>query len=126
MPDRRKYRATTLLGEEVRYQFGRRVRRLRRDRDLSQEALAHMAGLDRTYVGGVERGERNLSLVNIGRLAGALGVEPSALMEGSKELSRRPEFSAARSLHSWRRGGSPGSGCGSFGGNATIPPTPSR
>ena len=41
-----------------------------------------MAGLDRTYVSGVERGERNLSLVNICRLAGALGVEPAALMEG--------------------------------------------
>ena len=50
-------RATTLLGEEVRYHFGRRLRRLRRDRDLSQEAVAHMAGLDRTYVSGVERGE---------------------------------------------------------------------
>ena len=79
-------RATTLLGEEVRYHFGRRLRRLRRDRDLSQEAVAHMAGLDRTYVSGVERGERNLSLVNICRLAGALGVEPSALMEGVKGI----------------------------------------
>jgi ribosome-binding protein aMBF1 (putative translation factor) len=68
MTDRRKHRATTLLGEEVRYHFGRRLRRLRRDRDLSQEALAHMAGLDRTYVSGVERGERNPTLVNVSRL----------------------------------------------------------
>ena len=82
MPDRRKHRATTLLGEAVRYHFGPRLRRLRRDRDLSQEAVAHMAGLDCTYVSGVERGERKLSLVNICRLAGALGVEPAALMEG--------------------------------------------
>ena len=82
-------RKTTLLGEEVRYQFGRRLRRLRRDRDLSQEAVAHMAGLDRTYVSGVERGERNFSLVNICRLAGALGVEPSTLMEGVKGI--KPE-----------------------------------
>ena len=79
-------RKTTILGAEARYQFGRRLRRLRRDRDLSQEAVAHMAGLDRTYVSGVERGERNLSLVNICRLAGALGVEPSALMEGVKGI----------------------------------------
>ena len=42
---------------------------------MSQEELAHMAGLDRTYVGGVERGERNLALDNIHRLAAALGVD---------------------------------------------------
>jgi transcriptional regulator with XRE-family HTH domain len=79
-------RKTTILGAEARYQFGRRLRRLRRDRDLSQEAVAHMAGLDRTYVSGVERGERNLSLVNICRLAGALGVEHSAMIEGVKGI----------------------------------------
>jgi transcriptional regulator with XRE-family HTH domain len=78
----RKQRKSTLLGAEVRFQFGRRVRKLRRERDLSQEALGALADLDLTYVGGVERGERNPSLVNICRLAGALGVEPSALMEG--------------------------------------------
>lgn len=82
MPERRKHRATTLLGETVRYHFGRRLRRLRRDRDLSQEAVAHMAGLDRTYVSGVERGERNPTLVNVCRLAGALGVELVVLLDG--------------------------------------------
>jgi transcriptional regulator with XRE-family HTH domain len=75
-------RKSTLLGETVRYHFGRRLRRLRRDRDLSQEALAHLAGLDRTYVSGVERGERNPTLVNVSRLAGALGVEFTVLLEG--------------------------------------------
>ena len=55
---------------------------MRRDRDLSQEALAHMAGLDRTYVSGVERGERNHTLVNVSRLADALGVELADLPEG--------------------------------------------
>jgi transcriptional regulator with XRE-family HTH domain len=75
-------RKSTLLGETVRYHFGRRLRRLRRDRDLSQEALAHLAGLDRTYVSGVERGERNPTLVNVSRLAGALGVELTVLLEG--------------------------------------------
>jgi transcriptional regulator with XRE-family HTH domain len=94
MPDRRKHRATTLLGETVRYHFGRRLRRLRRDRDLSQEALAHMAGLDRTYVSGVERGERNLSLVKFCRLAGALGIEVADLLEGVPPIA--PDAGAAR------------------------------
>ena len=77
-----RQRKTTTLGAAVRYQFGRRLRRLRRDRDISQEALAHLAGLDRTYVSGVERGVRNLSLVNICRLAGALDVPVSMLFDG--------------------------------------------
>lgn len=60
--------------------FGNRVKVLRTDRGLSQEALAHLAGLDRTYVGGVERGERNISLDNIFRLAESLGVRASDLL----------------------------------------------
>lgn len=60
--------------EEIRLAFGRRVRALRQERGLSQEALALRCGLDRTYVGGVERGERNISLVNIHRIARGLGL----------------------------------------------------
>lgn len=60
--------------------FGRAVRILRRQRGLSQEALAELSELDRTYVGSVERGERNLSLINITRLAAALGVRASELL----------------------------------------------
>ncbi|WP_231860802.1 helix-turn-helix domain-containing protein [Microbacterium laevaniformans] len=60
--------------------FGMRVRELRQSAGLSQEQLAHQAGLDRSYVGQVERGERNVSLDNIHRLAEALGVSPGALL----------------------------------------------
>jgi transcriptional regulator with XRE-family HTH domain len=59
--------------------FGARLRFLRLKANFSQEELAHASGLDRTYVGGIERGERNPSLKNIVRLAEALKVEVSAL-----------------------------------------------
>jgi transcriptional regulator with XRE-family HTH domain len=65
--------------EDVLKNFGKRVRVLRIRRGLSQEDLALESGLDRSYVGGVERGERNISLVNIHRIAKALGVPPSKL-----------------------------------------------
>jgi transcriptional regulator with XRE-family HTH domain len=54
---------------------------LRRTRELSQEALAHEAGLHRTFVAHCERQARNISLDNIERLAGALGVEPYELLK---------------------------------------------
>ena len=57
--------------------FGDRVRELRRERGLSQEGLAHIADLDRTYVSGIERGLRNISLDNIHKLANALKVDIS-------------------------------------------------
>jgi DNA-binding XRE family transcriptional regulator len=50
--------------------------------DVSQEEFAHLCGLDRTYVGGVERGERNLSLINIEKLARALKLSISELFRG--------------------------------------------
>jgi transcriptional regulator with XRE-family HTH domain len=64
---------------DVLKRFGQRVRELRLKAGLSQEAFADKCGLDRTYVGGIERGERNLSLKNIYRIADALGVSPKEL-----------------------------------------------
>ncbi len=60
--------------------FGRRVRESREQRELSQEALADLCGLHRTYVGSLERGERNVGLVNIYVLAAALRVPPGDLL----------------------------------------------
>ena len=59
---------------EIQKQFGIRLRALRQGVGLSQEGLAHACDLDRTYIGSVERGERNISLVNIHALATALKV----------------------------------------------------
>lgn len=61
--------------------FGRRVRQLRTERALSQEELAELAGVHRNYIGGVERGERNIALINIHGIAKALGVSPAELFE---------------------------------------------
>lgn len=57
-----------------RARLGERVRELRRAKGVSQEELAHVAGLDRSYVGAVERGERNLGVDNLWRLADALEI----------------------------------------------------
>lgn len=60
--------------------FGAHLRELRQAQGLTQESLAHCAGLDRSYVGQVERGERNIALVNIVKLALAMSVAPSELL----------------------------------------------
>lgn len=58
------------------------LRRERKARGLSQEALADLAGLDRTYVGSIERAERNISVDNIERLSRALGIDTAELLRG--------------------------------------------
>ena len=69
-------------GEEVLARFGKRLRQLRRAKGFSQEAFADACGLDRTYIGGIERGERNLALRNIAAIATALDLSIAELMEG--------------------------------------------
>jgi len=65
---------------DIRQKFGRRVRELRKAKDLSQEAFADKCGLDRTYISGIERGKRNVALRNIEVIARALGISISELM----------------------------------------------
>ena len=64
----------------ARVRFAQRLRLQRQDRGLSQEELADLAGLHRTYVGSVERAERNISIDSMERLAEALGLDISALL----------------------------------------------
>jgi transcriptional regulator with XRE-family HTH domain len=65
----------------LRDTLAKNMRRLRAARGLSQEALAHESGLNRTYLSGVERSERNVSIDNIARIASGLGIEPWKLLK---------------------------------------------
>ena len=62
--------------------FGQNVRSARVKKEISQEELADLAKLDRTYISGIERGIRNVSLLNIVKIADALKVYPSVLLKG--------------------------------------------
>ncbi|QHJ01495.1 helix-turn-helix domain-containing protein [Xylophilus rhododendri] len=70
-PDEKKQKPAVLVA------FGVAVRRYRKEKGLSQEAFADQCGIDRSYMGGIERGERNVALLNIARIAQTLGMELS-------------------------------------------------
>lgn len=77
--------------------IGTNLRTLRRERGLSQEALADLADIDRSYMSGVERGLRNISVVNLSRLAKALDVSIVELIDPSSgRTSSRDEIAAYR------------------------------
>ena len=65
---------------DIKTKFGAKVRKLRLAKGLSQEAFADVCGLHRTYVGAIERGERNVSLENIEKIAKALGISIASLL----------------------------------------------
>jgi transcriptional regulator with XRE-family HTH domain len=67
--------------------LGRAIRQLRRAAGISQEGLAERCGLHRTYVGGIERGERNVSFRNLLKIAKALDVRPSELLRLCESLA---------------------------------------
>jgi transcriptional regulator with XRE-family HTH domain len=65
----------------VKQKVGNRIRDLRIKRNLSQEKFAHLCGLDRTYIASVEKGKRNISIVNIEKIARGLDIQISELLE---------------------------------------------
>jgi len=62
--------------------FGKKVQAIRLEQKISQERLSELSELDRTYISSVERGQRNISVLNIIKIADALGVKTSSLLEG--------------------------------------------
>jgi transcriptional regulator with XRE-family HTH domain len=66
--------------EKILIDFGLKVRSLRKEKGLSQEDLSFKAKLHRTYIGMIERAEKNITLINIEKIAKALDVEPSELL----------------------------------------------
>jgi len=66
---------------DLQYRLGQNLRALRLARGLSQEEFADLLGYHRTYIGGLERGERNVTLQTLARLADELGTDPVALLE---------------------------------------------
>ncbi len=69
-----------MADRDIKSQVGTKLRRLREKKGLSQEDLGFESGLHRNYVGGIERGERNVGIENIAKLARALGIRPRDLL----------------------------------------------
>jgi len=75
--------------EDFRRAFGRRVRELRDHLQLSQERLAERAGLHRNYIGGIERGERNVAILNVVKLAAGLDTSVAELFKPFDRVPKR-------------------------------------
>lgn len=68
------------MAEDIKFLFGQNLKKIRLEKKISQEELAFRSGLHRTYVSSVERGERNISIENIQKLANALDVSIKSLI----------------------------------------------
>lgn len=75
------------MPEDPRILFGRRLAQIRRERGWSQEMLSLECGVTRSYLGGVERGQRNIALLNICRLAETLGISAGELFDFSRSTA---------------------------------------
>ncbi|MBN8651776.1 MAG: helix-turn-helix transcriptional regulator [Cytophagales bacterium] len=76
------------MNKKLSAKFGEVIRELRKERNLSQEALADKADVHRTYIGMIERGEKNITLENIQRLAKALNVSLKSIFERLEKISK--------------------------------------
>lgn len=74
MPNNNNFLKHEFKELEFRKAFGKKIKRLRQEKEFSQERLGFLAQLDRTYIGGLERGERNITLSNIKKIADALEI----------------------------------------------------
>lgn len=77
---------------EIREVFARNLRALRQAKGISQEELAHLAGIDRTYVSALERCVYNASIDVVDRLANVLGVEAAELLRRSSDFQQSSDF----------------------------------
>lgn len=73
-------KSPSFSGNPALVRLGAAIRAARKAKGLSQEALAELAGIDRSYMGGIERGEHNLAIMNLLKIADALGVKASSLI----------------------------------------------
>jgi len=80
------------MNKLILQQFGNKIRQERGRLGLSQETLGEKAGLHRTYIGMIERAEKNITLLNIAKLADALGVTVSSLLEADGQIPYRPNL----------------------------------
>lgn len=78
-----------MTAEALLLQFGEQVRFFRNERKISQEKLAELSKLDRTYISSVERGKRNIGILNIIKIADALNVKASSLLENVGDFSEK-------------------------------------
>ena len=77
------------MAGELQQNIGHNLRAYREAKDLSQEAFADALGVHRTYLGGLERGERNLTLQTVEKIAKQLKLEPLVLLQAPRQIKRR-------------------------------------
>lgn len=68
---------------DIRYKIGQRIKEIRRERGLSQELLATISNIDRTYINGVENGKRNISIINLDKIINALNISYQAFFDSN-------------------------------------------
>lgn len=86
-----------MANKDILVKFGQRVRKIRREMNLSQEGLSYKADLHRTYIGMIERAEKNITLINIEKIAKALNIDLNELFDGIS-VSKKINLNGKKSL----------------------------